>query len=192
MTQNDFAAFRIEYERMAAGLQRFKISPEEASKKLDVYFHVLKKFSLQDVQIKASRWLEKETKFPSAAEWAGVVSIRAVELALMTPAEWAEHMHAEQLGYEGECCECVLCVRAGVNEKPLRYVPTLDRDERTIQRLDPSGKKPVTVGHWAHGGELAGYYRAVADFWETAYRLFPQTPKGKRLSEALGSMARAV
>jgi hypothetical protein len=171
MMQEEFFEFAAEFRRLTAALEKYKQNPTEAAAKADAYFHVLKKFSLQEVIAKASTWLEKENKFPSPAQWAGVVVRRAVDVPTMTPAEWSEHYRAEHCGYEDPPCTCPDCLHAGVNERPVRYVPTLDRDERTIEKRSPDGQRTVTAGHWAHGAELSGYYRARGNFWDACYKL---------------------
>jgi len=164
MEQRDYDAFTREFQRVHAALGTFKTSPTELVQKADAYFHVLKRFPLPVVIAKADTWLQTETKFPKPAEWAGVVPRRErVPLRQLTTAEAQEWLDAEQRLWERAPCGCALCVQAGVQEKPQRFVPEADRDERDVRVQ--MGDRAVTAGHWAHGSELAGFYRARGDFW---------------------------
>lgn len=166
MTHADYTAFVAELTRLSHALERYKQSPEQLTAKADAYFHVLKSLPLREVTAKADAWLEKESKFPTPAQWkAQVIPQPPREIRTLTDAEAREYRRAESLGYEDAPCTCPQCLQAGVSEKHLRFVPDVDRDERDELVRDPIGNRIVVNGHWAHGRELAGYYRARADFW---------------------------
>lgn len=169
MTEVDYGQFIVEFKRLAAALEPYKRTPEEVQQKADAYFHALKRFSFEDVRRKADRWLERESKMPKPAEWAGVIVAGAgSDLRQMTQAEATEHRRAERQGYEDAPCECASCIHAGVTHRPLRFVPEFDRLGNDVKVLDPIGNRVVVAGHWAHGAELARWYVARDAFWTKA------------------------
>jgi hypothetical protein len=165
MTQADFDAFGVEFRRLSAALEKYKQSPAEITQKIDAYFHVLKAFPLSDVIAKADTWLQTQVKMPKPAEWAAVVVRRLAEIPPMGEREAREWRAAEQQRWQAEPCGCQSCVEAGVNDKPLRFVP----EER--QATEPLSQRVVTAGHWAHGWELFRWYQARADFYNRCLEL---------------------
>lgn len=189
MTQADYAGFVAEFTRLSHALDPYKRTPEALAAKADAYFHALKGLPLRDVTAKADAWLEREARFPKPVEWkAQIVPGPAREVRTMTDAQAREYRRAEALHYEDEPCGCPECFQAGVSEKPLRFVPDTDAHDRTELARDPIGGRIVTGGHWAHGRELAGYYRAQADFWNTAYERGWMS-QAERAKTARGSFA---
>ena len=171
MTQSDYDAFSAEYRRLSAALERYKQSPQELATKTDAYFHVLKAFPLHEVIAKADQWLKRETTFPKPAQWAGVMVFRAADVPVMSDDEARIYRRAESLKWEDEPCACRVCVDAGVDWKPIRFVPETDADDRDRQVRDPLRERIVTAGHWAHGHELQRYYVAKGQFYQRAGEL---------------------
>lgn len=169
MTDADFSAFMSEFDRLHAALGGFRIKPDEARAKADAYWSALKHLPLPDVTAKADAWLRTETKMPKPVEWASVRIVRGVDLPTLTARDERDYLRAEALFDEDAPCSCPLCLQAGVSEKPLRFVPDVTRDGRDDRALQ--GNRVVTRGHWAHGSELAGYYRARGDFWNRYYEI---------------------
>lgn len=185
MTPQDYDAFSLEFRRISSALGGYKIAPSELEAKIDAYFTVLKGFSLDDVKAKADVWLQTQTKMPKPAEWAAVVVRHAVDLDVMPEREARDWRAAEQSRWEGPPCGCQSCVEAGVNEKPLRFVPD---DGKAVE---PLSKRLVNRGHWAHGFELFRYYKAKADFYNRCVELglkgdvLAPKPKRKPFEERL-------
>jgi hypothetical protein len=164
MTEQDYEAFGNELKRLSSALDRYAPKGDDMASKVDAYFHALKKYPLSEVIAKADRWLEKEKKFPAPAEWASVIVSRSQPLPVLTPAEAREYHAAELARWEQPPCGCGTCVAARIEQKPLRFVPDLDRDDRDIKAIDPANGRVVSRGHWAHGWELARWYEARANF----------------------------
>lgn len=137
------------------------------------YFKALRRWPLKDINVAADRWLEQGKRFPKPAEWLDMVprQSQAVALVAMTDEQAREHQRAESLRYKDTPCCCRDCVAVGVNDKPLRFVPDVNPDGTDRQMTTPFTQRPVTVGHWAHGAELARLYTACANFWNRCYEL---------------------
>lgn len=136
------------------------------------YFRTLRKFPLPQVAAGAEVWLQRGKYFPKPAEWLDAIPRqRAVvaELPAIAARELADLRRAESLGYEDVPCACAECRAADVTEKPIRFVPDITADGTERKALD--GERTVTLGHWAHGYELARWYQARADFWERCHAL---------------------
>jgi len=153
------------------------------------YFRTLRRFTLADVKAGADHWLAHGTKFPKPAEWSAAVPARIVagDARQMTHDEAIEWARADRLGFEDQPCLCSECVRAGVDEKPLRFVPDLDGDDRDIKAFNPLRNHLVTSGHWAHGDELARWYEARATFYAQFIERFGANPS--KLLRAVGREA---
>ncbi len=129
------------------------------------YFTAMRRFPLSAVEAGAEVWLAHGTKFPKPAEWIASVPRKTTTptVVAFTDAERLEYVRAESLAYEDAPCHCDACRAAGVDHRLARFVPDLDADNRDIRVRD--GDRLVTRGHWAHGYELAAYYRARDAFW---------------------------
>ncbi len=177
MTQAEYPAFVVEFNRLVAGLNAFRGKADDHALKADAYFHVLKGLALDDVRAKADAWLRTETTFPMPAEWRHQVTRTAVEPRVMTGDEAREYLRAERLGFEDpDPCGCVECVRSGIldrAEHARRYVPLEDRfTGRPEQARLVLGGAIVTPGEWLHGQRLVRWYTARASFWSTAYATY--------------------
>ncbi len=170
LTQQEYDAFGLEFRRLSAALEKYRHAPGEIDAKIDAYFHVLKVHSLEDVKAKADAWLAKETKMPRPAEWSAVIVRRAVDVPVMLERDARDWRRAELARWQGDLCACQSCVEAGVDEKPLRFVPA-----EHLEREPVSGRT-VTAGHWAHGWELFRWYKARADFYNCCLELGVRGP----------------
>lgn len=134
------------------------------------YFKALRRFTLQQVQAGAETWIQRGKYFPKPAEWIDSIPRRttiAPDISAMSEDEMREYHRAEGLRYEDQACSCRACREAEVSDKPIRFVPDLDRDGRERKLKD--GDRIVAAGHWAHGSELARWYQAKGDFYERFY-----------------------
>lgn len=144
------------------------------------YFRAMRRFDLRAVQAGAEVWLQKGERFPKPAQWIESIPPRTVVIELQTLAEAdaREYQRAESLKYEDAPCLCSSCQQASMTEKPLRFVPTLDRHGLEMHAL--IGERIVTTGHWAHGEELARYYAAKNAFWLRMFETFGADSRTKR------------
>lgn len=131
------------------------------------YFTALRPYPLAQVQAGAEVCLQGSRYFPKPAEWIAAMprSAPAADGPTLTRAEAETYADAERRSYEREPCRCAACVAAGVDWKPQRFVPEVTADDRDRTVRDPIRDRIVTAGHWAHGVELAGYYRAKGTFY---------------------------
>ena len=90
------------------------------------------------------------------------------EVFPMSDHEISEWRDAERLGYENAPCKCRECREAGVDDKPIRFVPYDDPEERG----QLSESRVVLRGHYIHGEALARWYVAKDKFWREARALF--------------------
>jgi hypothetical protein len=168
MIEQDFEKFQRAFVRLA-GLFRLRLHGDALDELTRSYFKILQEFTLADVFEGAKRVVEKQRAFPKPIDWLRAIPKppppQSSEL-VMTDDQAEEWQRAERLRYDDAPCGCSSCVAAGVSDKPVRFVPefTADGRERRLRnlRLD----RVVTAGHWAHGTELAGYYRAKAAFYD--------------------------
>jgi hypothetical protein len=129
------------------------------------YFKALRRYDLRAVQAGADRWIQQGKRFPRPAEWIESIPQRppASEIPELSSDETREYLRAEALRYEDHPCQCEACRRAGVTDKPLRFVPEFTADDR--DKKARIGARVVVTGHWAHGEELARWYAAKEKFW---------------------------
>lgn len=168
MTDSDYFAFSALIRRVAA-LFRVRCDTEDFKATTQSYFQALKKIQLADLERAADAWIERETKFPKPVEWRMAIPRHAVELQPMSDTDAREYARAESRWWTDDPCNCRDCVAAGVNEKPLRFVPDFDDNGVEIRRRDPIGDRVVITGHWAHGWELFRTCEAEGVFWAIYY-----------------------
>jgi len=150
------------------------------------YFKAFHRFPLGAIQAGADRWIEQGKRFPKPAEWIDAIPRRTTEppMETLSADDAAIWLQAEQMRWEDAPCICRECVAADVTEKPLRFVPEFTAND--TDRRVKLGERVVTAGHWAHGQELARWYRARADFYnrclELGLRRDVLQPKEKRRS----------
>jgi hypothetical protein len=143
------------------------LEPETAAD----YYEVLKGFHVDVVRRAAKQLATTNTFFPSTAEWydvaARLVAHDAPPSAVrrMDAQEAREYLRARALHYEDQPCDCVHCQRASVTTRPIRFVPDFDAEDRECKAFHPGLNRDVVTGHWAHGEELARWYRAKEAFY---------------------------
>lgn len=171
MRDGDLSAFMELFGKMAS------VYGKKANEDLaPTYFRILQPFDFVNVARAADRLMGRCKFFPKPAEWAEAVSEvpGGDPLDPLAGDEAKVWLDAEQRRFEADPCSCGECVAADVTEKPLRFVPNIDRWDNTEKRL--LGQREVLRGHWAHGVELARWYRARADFVEVGLRVQLRQP----------------
>jgi hypothetical protein len=175
MTDFDFVAFEQAFARVRTA---FRLKLRTAAERDDLtrtYFKILDTYAIEDVIAAGKRCIERLRVFPKPADWLAELAMRQV--AACPPDRRTMHVdeadalaRAAALRYEDHPCLCSACCRAGVDDRPLRFVPsTFDGDE--LERaFNPRTAKVEIVGHWAHGDELARWYVARAAFFALAKR----------------------
>jgi len=171
MTETDYGTFERAFGRVC-GAFRVKLKATEAEDLTRTYFRVLEAYPLDDVLRAGKSCLTKHRRFPAAADWINELGstdrpTAGADLRHMGSAELEEHERAERLRYVDHPCLCSECCRAGVDDRPIRFVPTLfgDVEERAF---NPRRQVVQIVGHWAHGEELARWYAARDRFFALA------------------------
>jgi len=174
MTDADFGTFDRAFRRVAVAF-RLRIRTAELDELSRTYFKVLDAAPLDDVLAAGKSCLASCRTFPKVAEWLQWLPDRvpiAADLRVMATPERLEYARAESLRYEDLPCACVLCVEAGVADRPLRFVPD-DVGGALDRAIDTERNRIVVTGHWAHGDELARWYLARAAFFACAPRRSP-------------------
>ncbi len=173
MTDQDYEPFVAEFKRMASAFERYPQSLEQMRGRGDVYFNVLKKFTLAVVIAKSDAWIERETKMPKPADWANIYAstTRGTFIADMEDQEAREWLRAERQKWEDGLCACDECREAGVADKPIRFVPMFDNQDREIKML--CFGRPVVRSEWVHGFPLMRWHIARENF----FTMFNRTTK---------------
>ena len=177
MTDFDFATFEKAFGRVITAF-RLKLQPKEREDLTRTYFKILDTHAIDDVIAAGKRCLEKLRTFPKAADWLAELAHTAaptcpVDQRTMSVDEADELARAAALNYDDHPCLCSECCRAGVDDQALRYVPSEFGDE--LERaFNPRTSRLETVGHWAHGEELARWY-AARDVFFALRRRAPRT-----------------
>lgn len=171
MTDQDYEPFIAEFRRVASAFERYPQSLDVIRTRADVYFNVLKKFTFSEVCAKSDSWIQRESKMPKPAEWAGVIIRRQTDhvLSEMDRDEATEWLRAERQRWEDEPCGCGECVAAGVAEMKRRFVPVFDHNDCEVRGT--CFGRVVTLGEWIHGYALMRWYLAREDFWTKARTL---------------------
>jgi hypothetical protein len=178
MTEIDYPAFTQTFTKVCVAF-RVKYRPAEAEAITRTYADALAAWPLGDVQAAARAVTGKCKTFPKVADWIAEMppprASKPVELRYMTAGEMDEHQRAVACRFNDPPCHCAACRRAGVDARPLRFVPTLvapDGDE--LERAFNADRNHVEiVGHWAHGEELARWYAARDAFYALAPAMKP-------------------
>lgn len=190
MTQSE----EFQFAEVVRGLERVfpkkRFEEHERTERLKVYAKAFRRFSLAQVSAGADAWLARGKFFPKPAEWIDAMPKQraSVEIPAMTTPEAEDYRRAERLRYEDAPCVCIACKQADVTEKALRFVPTYDADGQERRMRD--GDRIVTAGHWAHGRELAGWYRAKADFYDAMLKRFGMDLLSEKPRQRGGKLAR--
>lgn len=179
MLATDEQAFGVIFLQLRGVLAPFKADRAEIRQVIPAYFTVLRPWPLQAVRAGADHCAARLTRFPRPAEWIDAIpKARAAGLLPITDEQRAEYYDARDRGYDGDPCACYQCQQAGVSHRLLRYVPDYDEYDRDVRRAD--GDKIITLGHWAHGDELARWYAARDRFFALAAIYGPKSMPSAR------------
>jgi hypothetical protein len=160
MTDQDLNGFQAVLRRLAA-VFRVRTDTEDFRALGSSYFRALSGCSLGDLERGADVWIGSQQKFPKPQEWRMVIPHQSHDRVLSDTAS-REHSRAEALHWQSaDLCHCEQCVKAGVDHKPLRYVPN---EPQEPVRHGLTGR-PTLAGHWAHGAELARWYAGKVQFY---------------------------
>lgn len=164
-------AFETVFRRAYLAAQ-VRWSAKDYAERLGMYFRRLRFASLEELANGVAKWFDTNNKFPSIAEWRGVLpggsSVGAPTGArVMGGSEIAEWNAAMKRICEGEPCSCFACVSAGVDHQPLRFVPIEDSDG-IVKTWHGGRNEFVTAGEWIHGDSLWRWYAARDGFFATA------------------------
>lgn len=178
MTDFDFPTFDKSFGRVVTAF-RVKLRTEEREELTRTYFKILDVHAIDDVMAAGKRCVEKHRTFPKPADW--LAELAATTAATCPPdRRWMrvdeadELARAASLNWEDHPCLCRECVRAGVDDRPLRFVPSDFGDDELERAFNQRRGVVEIVGHWAHGEELARWYAARDAFFHLAQRA-PQT-----------------
>lgn len=168
MTEIDYVTFTEAFRRVISAF-RLKLKAAEAEELTRTYFRLMLDFEIDAVLAAGKVCIGKYRSFPKAADWLlelGPTTRRSCpeDLRHMGTAELDEFEQAARLRYLDNPCLCSDCCRAGVDDKPVRYVPTIAGDDHE-RAFNPRAGRVELPGHWAHGEELARWYRARAAFF---------------------------
>lgn len=171
MTELDYVTFAEAFKRVISA-HRLKLKPAEADELTRTYFRLLAEFEIDAVLAAGKVCLGKYRSFPKAADWLlelGPTTRRTCpeDLRHMSTAELDEFEAAARLRYQDHPCLCSNCCRAGVDDKPVRFVPSIVGDDYE-RAFNPRHGRVELAGHWAHGAELARWYLARDAFFGLA------------------------
>jgi hypothetical protein len=163
MTEADYPTFQRSFERLSNTF-RLKLKVPEREELARTYFRVLETAPLDEVLLAGKTCIAKHRTFPKPADWLaaldkGSPAACPANRRQMSVSEIGELAAAKRARYFESPCLCVECCRAGVYDKPLRFVPTLVSDEEE-RAFNPQRNVVEVVGHWAHGEELLRWYVA--------------------------------
>ena len=174
MIEADYPTFREMFESLASSKQHRAYRQDERDREIQAYWDHLRAYPLAGVRIGWERLRDRDGKFPMSWQWACAIPRTAQpDAPVMSWRAAAEYDRAAAVGYEREPCHCLACVEAGADTLPQRYLPEGDPqtgDARKAQH--PRTLLVVYPGQWAHGQELAGWYRERERFYALALRLF--------------------
>jgi hypothetical protein len=159
----DVIEFSEVFYDLARVLVLRKMDDGERGQVLSAYFKALGGFDLAVVKAGADALAIRAKHFPTPAEWVDAMPRRSAHPAnvrVMFEQKAQTWRAAEAVYWERDPCACELCVAAGVDWKPGRFVPEFDGYDCERKVFDQGRQRTVTAGHWAHGEELAGYYEA--------------------------------
>ena len=168
MLDSDFSTFDRAFGRVCGAFRRtFKAN--EAEDLTRTYFKILEAHPLALVLRAGKQLMSVSRKFPLAADWLATVEALAhqtPDVRQMSTTELDVYASAEAARWEGGPCGCAACVTAG--SPPIRFVPTCATADTYETAYNPRTQRVQLVGHWAHGEELASWYRARAACFASA------------------------
>jgi hypothetical protein len=182
----DSAAFEVVFKRLSGAFQ-WRGKPSDFTTKMRAYFDALQPFPLDQVETAAQVCRDTLTRFPRIVEWRQAIPAteprKPEDARWMGAAEAAEYVRAVRQHYQDDPCACVACQEAGVSDRPLRYVPEFDTEDREERAWCSSMHAVVVVGHWAHGEALARWYAARDRF----FAVTAKAPVWDRMAELVGA-----
>jgi len=170
MDDRDYETFDRAFRKLGV-VFRLRLKEADLKELIATYFRILDGARLDAVLAGAKVCLTRCKTFPKPAEWLDALpkhvapGAPATELRRMGAEEAEEWARAERLRWEDQPCACVACVAAGVSDRPIRFVPQFTPEDTDDRAIHPAKQRPVTTGHWAHGEELARWYRAKEAFY---------------------------
>jgi hypothetical protein len=176
MVEPEFGTFDRAFRRVY-GAFRLKLKAAEIETLSRTYFKVLADAPLDDVLTAGKACLTTCRKFPTVAEWVHALPAPAIahvsaDLRVMATHERETYTRAEALRWSDAPCGCWPCENAGMADYALRFVP--DDVHGVLERaIDTVRNRIIVTGHWAHGDELARWYRARDMFFASAPRHTP-------------------
>ena len=176
MTEDDFELFDRVFRRVVTAF-RLKLPPTELTALARLYFQVLDAATLDQVLDAGHVCIQQHKRFPTAADWLEHIDTpRPVSGVSGVDRRWLSHVETDELAratalrYEDDPCGCPACRQAGVDHRPIRFVPTTVLDGELDRAWNPSRNRVEVCGHWAHGDELVRYYTARDQFFALAKR----------------------
>jgi hypothetical protein len=176
MIPDDYRTFDRALRRVC-GAFRLKLRGEEMAELTQTYFRVLELHPLAAVLDAGKRLIATSRRFPLAADWLTAIespthaTAPAADVRHMGATELAEYEAAERERFNGPACWCIDCRAAHVEDRPLRFVPTMLTPEVYETAYHPHKQRMQIAGHWAHGPELAAWYAARAECMAHAKRI---------------------
>jgi hypothetical protein len=169
MTEAEFVNFGEVIKRMSV-VFRQRLPKLEATELTRTYFKLLEPYLFVDVVRTARTLMQTTHRFPLVAEWLALLNARqeppsGPNVRVMTVTEVQEYTHAERDKFAGQPCLCSDCIRAGVDDLPLRYAPITFGDGAHDLAFNQQAKRTQPAGEWLHGEALAGWYRARQAFF---------------------------
>jgi hypothetical protein len=163
MTPVDRELFGAAVRDLAVAFQK-RLGPVPLRELIGVYFSALESSPLAAVLDAAATLRDTAHKFPTIAEWRDALPAATRRAVCPADARWMGEAEADALAeayarnFQADPCGCWACVDAGVSDRPVRFVPGEER------AFNPRLNRLEVVGSWAHGAELAAWYRAREAF----------------------------
>ena len=172
MTYEDRPAFRRAFQRIVETF-RLKLRPVAAETLEDMYFEILEHAPLDQVLEAGKECAATCRTFPKPMTWLAALPNGAArkpepDQRTMGVTECHGYHDAERLHWQDEPCPCLTCQAADITHLPLRFVPEFHDEGPEIRVFDAVRGRVVVAGHWAHGDELAAWYRAREVFFASA------------------------
>jgi hypothetical protein len=164
MDSSDNGPFERAFKRVSGAFAK-GWKPGEFDTTNKAYFDALRHLPIDRVIEGAERAIRTRTRFPKVAEWLADVGPSTTPgtappgMRYMGESERDAHARAAALRWRDDPCPCLDCQAAGVADRPLRFVPTLE-DGGEAKAFNARRNAVEVVGHWAHGEELRRWYAA--------------------------------
>jgi hypothetical protein len=168
MLRTEFVTFDRAFGRVCGAFQR-KLKPAEQRDASRTYFLTMEDEPLELVLEAGKRCIQSFKHFPRVSEW--LTEVQALKPAAILPldrrhttvTEGNIQEEAKRRHYQDAPCACDGCCAAGVQDKPVRFVPTIIGVEEE-RAFNQQRQRVEIVGHWAHGEELRRWYASRRAF----------------------------